>query len=931
MVQISYLGTKWYKCDLHLHSPESECFTDKTITPKQWVDECIKKGLHCVALTDHNTGANVDNIKEEAIKQNLTLFPGVEITCSEVKVHLLVLFDTYKKTQDIEDFLINCGIDRSNFGKQDTYSSLSVAEVFQKAKEHDALIIPAHIDEFNGISKISFAAQKELLELDNFLGAQVVHDKFILKQEEYQQFKESEIIKILKDYYKNSSINSDIVTSCRNSVQGCIDSNKAIITSSDNPSQANEPKHGLWGIGSRYSWIKMSQPPTIESLRQALLVYGVRIENDFTGKSPSNLPFLWIEKLIVSKTHISNEDSISFEFSPQMTSIIGGRGSGKSSIIRFIIGALGKESEFAQLITIFKEFSEFFRIYDSRDKLGVLLPDSKIEIIFNRYNAKYRLVFDYSSDKKRSLFLINDDNSETEVLDEDYKNLLDIESFSQKQIFEIANKPNSIRDLIDNSSVEIALSKQKAEEKKQEYINKITEIRNIGTQLLRKSKLSTEINDLSRQLEAITKTGLKEINEERKVFNEGNSLITSYTSNLKLYSEAIKTVFDRLDKVELSQESVKAENKEIFEYINNKKSDLISLIQEVNKVSEKFEILIETLPTEIEKLKWKKQYDKVQIRFKEAIDSLQTDSIEVIDSESLLKELETKTNEMKVLEELETQYKLLIKERDILRQEYFQIRDDISTSRNNYLKKILGNTRSIKVQVRRYQDKENYISNLRKMINSDSGYDEDFQLISTLFPANPKLKLAVEANNKVLEIFTNIQNGTYDGNLKGWFRNKVKELNPNIFDELNILLPEDEIDIQYKSRGANYVPISTGSAGQKTAAILTLILSYGNKPLILDQPEDDLENSLIYDLVVEQLKITKAIRQIIVVTHNANIPVNGDSELIIAMDAKSKFIRSDLVGTIEDQKIKDRICLIMEGGPDAFEMRSKRYGRLKVK
>ena len=67
---LEYKGTRWYKCDLHLHTIASNCFQDETVTPEQWVDRAIEQGLNCVAITDHNTGTSVDAIKEAAKVKN---------------------------------------------------------------------------------------------------------------------------------------------------------------------------------------------------------------------------------------------------------------------------------------------------------------------------------------------------------------------------------------------------------------------------------------------------------------------------------------------------------------------------------------------------------------------------------------------------------------------------------------------------------------------------------------------------------------------------------------------------------------------------------------------------------------------------------------------------------------------------------------------
>ena len=89
---MKYKGNQWYKCDLHLHTPASLCFKDKSVTPEQWVNRAIEQGLNCVAVTDHNTGEWIDKIKEAAKNTNLTVFPGVEITCNKAKIFLLILF-----------------------------------------------------------------------------------------------------------------------------------------------------------------------------------------------------------------------------------------------------------------------------------------------------------------------------------------------------------------------------------------------------------------------------------------------------------------------------------------------------------------------------------------------------------------------------------------------------------------------------------------------------------------------------------------------------------------------------------------------------------------------------------------------------------------------------------------------------------------------
>jgi predicted ATPase len=108
--------------------------------------------------------------------------------------------------------------------------------------------------------------------------------------------------------------------------------------------------------------------------------------------------------------------------------------------------------------------------------------------------------------------------------------------------------------------------------------------------------------------------------------------------------------------------------------------------------------------------------------------------------------------------------------------------------------------------------------------------------------------------------------------------------------------------------------------------MLAFLLAHGTEPLVLDQPEDDLDNHLIYDLVVQQIRASKQRRQLIIVTHNPNIVVNGDAEMIYALDFNSQCFISQS-GSLQNQVMRNEVCNVMEGGKDAFERRYQRLGR----
>jgi predicted ATPase len=108
--------------------------------------------------------------------------------------------------------------------------------------------------------------------------------------------------------------------------------------------------------------------------------------------------------------------------------------------------------------------------------------------------------------------------------------------------------------------------------------------------------------------------------------------------------------------------------------------------------------------------------------------------------------------------------------------------------------------------------------------------------------------------------------------------------------------------------------------------MLAVLLAYGDEPLVLDQPEDDLDNHLVYELVVNQIRETKLRRQIIVVTHNPNIVVNGDAEMLHALDFRGGQCVVVKAGSLQETEIREEVCRVMEGGREAFERRYRRLG-----
>jgi ABC-type glutathione transport system ATPase component len=166
-----------------------------------------------------------------------------------------------------------------------------------------------------------------------------------------------------------------------------------------------------------------------------------------------------------------------------------------------------------------------------------------------------------------------------------------------------------------------------------------------------------------------------------------------------------------------------------------------------------------------------------------------------------------------------------------------------------------------------------------------------------------------------------------DSTLGGRFRNYLQRQHekPEFADRVLAWYPEDDLRIEYQRVG-QWTSIDQGSQGQRSAALLAFLLAFGEEPIVLDQPEDDLDNHLIYDLIVRQIRENKLRRQLLIVTHNPNVVVNGDAELVHVMDFGRGQCYVQQSGALQEAPVRREVCRVMEGGHEAFSRRWKRLG-----
>jgi len=163
-----------------------------------------------------------------------------------------------------------------------------------------------------------------------------------------------------------------------------------------------------------------------------------------------------------------------------------------------------------------------------------------------------------------------------------------------------------------------------------------------------------------------------------------------------------------------------------------------------------------------------------------------------------------------------------------------------------------------------------------------------------------------------------------------------------VLEQVETVSVADEVEmVVCDSQGNPLGSLANVSTGQRGLAVLSLMLAEGDCPLVIDTPEEGLDNEGVYALLVPLLREKKEQRQIVVVTHNANIPVNADAELIVALEATKDgegTVHGQLkgvpevggvrpaIGALDREEVVRAVVDIMEGSRDAFSRRRVKYG-----
>ena len=797
-----HAGNIWYKCDLHLHTMVSRCYIDKDNTPEEWVAEAKRKGLDAVAVTDHNDYRGIDAVMEEGKKQGLAVFPGVEITCDTSKIHMLILFDTVKRAENVRDFLNRCDIDSDHIGDPDG-TSLGVFEVCEIAKKRGAMVIAAHIDEFNSVSSMN-PANLEKLFTGGYIDAVQVANFPVWKKLE----KDGNVQAMQETLQKRYGADATPRETERWRKCFCLAERLQLpmLAFSDNPATPEESRHGLDGIGSVYTWIQMDDDIDLESIRQSLYTADSRIRMMYdSADRPKIEPDFWIRSVEVRNTTLNPHVPVRYDFHPQLNCIIGGKNSGKSALVYVMLGVCRQLSE-DLLNNTFAQHSRFYS-RENGEGAGIFREDSEIEVCFSMYGTDYRLLVDQIKgigDQRETFFMTNPESGEEQPLlngDILRETFSSIPVFTQRQIQEIA-AAGTILELLDSAIDGIYLEKAR----KEFYIEQLV------------------------NLYAGEQAAYRFLNTEKSARSE--------YSLLQTLNQPEKTPEALQDYVSTSC----ARREEALHWFDDCREE----IQRIQQLAEKLHL------------------------------------------------------------------------------EYEACLERIRARRRNFIESALSEDENYRVELAPMSSRASLRKKLRETLcGEDSLMTEDIKkLENAIFSP----KNGVKKYSRLLAAARSGSELSESESFSPYFIHLVRKLSEQEFSRLLLFRPEDELLLYYHPNGVKrFFPMTTASTGERSAAILSFILSGSNVPLVIDQPEDGMDSSVIYKETIPKLKKAKQTRQLIIVTQNANIALNADPEMILCMDSRSKFVRVKMKGSVDKDEIRREVCDVMEGTEEGFMRRVRKY------
>ncbi len=884
-------GARFYRCALQVNPHHyAQTYQGQTAQgdalshAQQIVDKAVEVGIEVLAITDHNNVDGVAAFRSASLNRPVHIFPGFELSSSE-GVHLLCLYPPDTGDDQLGRYLGEFGIRETSPSTE--LATKTFAEILEAVRSQGGIAIAAHVTNDSGLFEVlSGKARIRAWRDENLLAIQIPGVVEDLPQDILQIVRDQNI-----DYRRAHAPENGLAIAVVNA--------KDIV------------KPGQLDVPSATCWIKM-QEVSIDGLRQAFLDPGSRIRlNPKEGKFAPDEHM----EIVTVGWEGGFLDGVTVNLNPNLNVLIGGRGAGKSTVVESIRSALGLDPIGA----------EARKAHDGIIR-QVLRNGTKISLLVR---VQRPAVHEYRIERTiPNPPLVREAHGE--VLHRTPTDILPrVEAYGQHEISELARSPDKLTRLLDRFVArDESLARRKTSvsrdlaKNRRALCDARTEIESIQERL-------AALPGLEETLERFQEAGLEERLREQSLLVREERVLDSVPQRLAPFREALDTLRRELP-IDLAFLSSRAlEELPGRDTLSQANKVLTSLGQEIEQIADSLEQALVGADKGVEQVRtaWSVRKQQVQAEYERILRELQksrVDGEEFIHLRHQIEELRPLQERLALLRRLETEHanqrRTLLAEWEDLKAAEFRSLDKAATKVSKQLRS------RVQVKVTGAGDREPLFKLLREEIGGRMS-----EAVESLRNV-PELSLtqfvdACRSGADVLRKTYGITPGQAErlggGEAEVLMRIEELELAPTTAIRLNIAAAGEPPVWQ---------PLEDLSTGQKATAVLLLLLLESGAPLIVDQPEDDLDNRFITEGIVPRMREEKQRRQFIFSTHNANIPVLGDAELIVGLSAAGEAdsgrarIAPEHTGSIDSRSVRELVEEILEGGREAFETRRRKYG-----
>lgn len=934
-----YKGMRWLKCDLQMQTPADARHWagdrleagQEAVAAKAFAEACYQKGLNVVGITDHNFLSKdfiphlqtAFNDIERNFSHKIILFPGFEFEAAGVGrgVHVLCLFEPWADLSRLDSILTECGV---------SYPRVNATGQLEKSDKNLKEILRITQDKYGGIVIMPHATSNDGIFDDGSIAEWLQQD----------QFTNPDLLAV--EVPKPTHLMSAGYQRLLRSGDDCQPGWRRIrpiatIMSSDNKKLVDLDEHQKPmpnSIGYRYSWLKMSEP-SIESLRQAFLDHESRVilpEDVTRDVHPAHRGRQATIKMISVKNVAFLADQ-EVHFSPNMNCVIGGRGSGKSTLLEYLRIIFGKDKS-KDL-----DYGTIERIKRVRDTLND--THAEVEVCWvSADGVEDHIVWQNGSPTVRGRNLADP---------ETFFSSLPLRFYSQQQLNRLTESKTDdsnvrqaqrLLELVDgftkNELDELADREHRLNLQIQDAFSNLRKAKTLEKDCKR---LQQEHQELDRQWKA--RSEIQEDAKRHQLLKAEARYLEGLAGTPGKQFNDVAALAETVAASHIAfQVADSAHAAWLRQFDDQVKAAKDSLARTIRDAVEQFEAAVEALKSSDPV--WdaiREELDQADVKFSEACAAkgLTTDDVghlqEINHSRARKqREIDETGSEVQRLKEAAGDTALLMQQLHQIWREQFQKRVEAAERANGLAVLKEGRQRFIEVSAKYQQDHKNFRELWQNFAPSDKrtrlgkNWESCGETLYTLFVGREE----AESPWQVLEERLSAEHGSAGSDFGASGQELLQHIQDNLerWEKLRCSRVQDTVDMKlFRADGSTAGSIAEGSLsdGQRNTAALALLLAQEGGPLVIDQPEDELDSNFLFRELIPMLRKVKSKRQVIMATHNANLPVNGDAELVYAFEARDGKGEVLACGGLDQASVTKAVLDIMEGTEEAFRRRREKY------